>query len=172
MKIDVRSILAGEVSSIPISYTLPQSELPEFDDVTYSGDVRVDGRLTDNAGYMCLKLACTLDYGTRCARCLEPVSCTLAVDFEKTVCREGELQDRTSDDYLELKDGMLDVDEALLEEVILNFPTRQLCREDCRGLCPKCGANLNFESCGCQKKEIDPRLAPLLKFFENDKNDG
>ena len=54
------------------------------------------------------------------------------------------------------------------ELLFLGLPTRDLCREGCRGLCPKCGKNLNEGDCGCDRKEIDPRLAVLKKFLDTD----
>ena len=90
---------------------------------------------------------------------------TVNIDFEKTVCAEGDLQNTDNDDYVEIEDSMLDIDEALIEDMILNFPLKILCDEDCKGLCPKCGIDLNTGSCSCVTKEIDPRLAVLLKLF-------
>lgn len=168
MKLDLRRMLSGECDNIPISYTLDTSVLPEFDDVTYEPTAKVDGSLTNNGGYMRLALVCTIGYDAVCARCLKEVSNSITISFEKTVCEQGDLQNTENDDYVEICEGMLDVDEALIEDIILNFPLKILCREDCKGLCPKCGIDLNDSSCSCVLREIDPRLAPLLKFFDND----
>ena len=168
MKLDVRKLLTGECECIPIDYTLDSSVLPEFDDVVFEPEVHVSGKLTNNGGYMRLALLCSIAYDSICARCLKPVSDTIHINFEKTVCEEGDLQNTDNDDYVEICEGMLDIDEALIEDMILNFPLKILCDEDCKGLCPKCGIDLNTGSCSCVTKEIDPRLAPLLKFFDND----
>ena len=168
MKLDVRRLLTGECEQIPIDYTLESSVLPGFDDVTFEKTIAIKGKLTNNGGYMRLSLTSSISYDSMCARCLKPVSDTFNVDFEKTVCAEGDLQNADNDDYVEIEDGMLDIDEALIEDMILNFPLKILCNENCKGLCPKCGVDLNTGSCSCVTKEIDPRLAPLLKFFDND----
>ena len=55
----------------------------------------------------------------------------------------------------------LDLCEAVQEQVIMALPVRPLCREDCRGLCPVCGADLNEESCTCAEKTVDPRWKAL-----------
>ena len=168
MKLDVRKMLSGECDRIPIDYTLDSSVLPEFDDVKFEPSVHVSGELTNNGGYMRLALLCSIDYDAVCARCLKDVRDSININFEKTVCEEGDLQNEENDDYVEICDGMRDIDEALIEDIILNFPLKVLCKEDCKGLCPKCGIDLNEGSCSCVTKEIDPRLAPLLKFFDND----
>ena len=166
MKLDMRKILSGENDRIEIDYMLPDDSLPSFEDVVFPDGINVTGELTNTAGYMRLSLVCSVNYQTVCSRCLDPVNSTLRVDFEKTVCEEGGLQDTENDDYIEIKDGILDIDEAIAEDIILNFPQKHLCRMDCRGLCPKCGVNLNRTTCSCSTKEIDPRLAPLLNFLD------
>ena len=168
MELNVRKILSGEVNELDISYTLDKSVLPEYDDVKYTDDIKVKGKFTNNGGHMSLSLLCSLKYTANCARCLSYVDGEFSIDFYKTVCNEGELQNQDDDDYAEIHDGTLDIDEAIIESVIINFPTKILCSEECKGLCPKCGINLNTGSCTCVTKEIDPRLAPLLKFFDND----
>ncbi len=171
MKLDVRKLLTGECEQIDINYNLDSSALPEFDDVVFEPEVHVNGRLTNNGGYMRLSLVCSIAYDAVCARCLKPVSDVIDISFEKTVCEEGDLQNTENDDYVEIENGLLDIDEALIEDMILNFPLKILCDEDCKGLCPKCGIDLNAGICSCKTKEIDPRLAPLLKFFDNDDGD-
>ena len=64
------------------------------------------------------------------------------------------------DDYIVVENNVLDLDELVNEECQLFLPAKMLCKEDCKGLCQKCGKNLNYEKCECAK-EIDPRLAAL-----------
>ncbi len=170
MKLDVRPILSGETDRINIDYNLSSSDLPVINDVVFADNIHVTGEFKNTAGYMTLSLVCAIGYKSVCARCLKDLEGVLNVNFEKTVCEEGDLQNQENDDYIEITDCVIDVDEAIIEDIILNFPAKLLCVDDCKGLCPKCGVNLNTESCSCVTKEIDPRLAPLLKFFENNDN--
>ena len=64
------------------------------------------------------------------------------------------------------------MDEQLREQMEIEFPIRFLCKDDCLGLCSKCGKNLNEGECSCEKKEIDPRLLPLQKLLEEMKNNN
>ena len=61
------------------------------------------------------------------------------------------------------------LDEILIPELLLDMEMTVLCREDCKGLCPKCGKNLNDGDCGCDRREIDPRLAVLQEFLDRKK---
>ena len=72
------------------------------------------------------------------------------------------------DEYAVLDaDGMLNVDREIAETMMLLFPKKILCAEDCEGLCPKCGKPKRLGDCGCVTKEIDPRLAILQKLLDN-----
>ena len=64
-----------------------------------------------------------------------------------------------------LKGDELDLDEVLSTCFILDMETKFLCKEDCKGLCPSCGKNLNLGPCGC-RKEIDPRFAVLEQLLD------
>ena len=171
MIVDVAPLLRGEVNRLEIDYTLSPEQL---DGIEFDSDARVIGCITDNAGYMRLVLKAELGYHGECARCLAPVDGVFSLDFERTVVTEGTLTeqqlDEMSDEYVVLNDGELDVDEALREELLLGFPTRLLCSEDCPGLCPKCGKPRRDGECGCTDKEIDPRLAILKTYFDKNQS--
>ena len=172
MVVDVAPLLRGEVKKINIDYILSTEQI---DGVSFE-DAHVVGVLTDNSGYMRLKLQATLFYHGECARCLAPVDGVFSLDFERTVTTEGPIDEERleelEDEYVVLKGHELSVDDALLEELALSFPTRLLCSEECEGLCPKCGKPKREGDCGCPTKEIDPRLAVLAKFFDSDKNEN
>ena len=68
--------------------------------------------------------------------------------------------------YILVPDGKLDLSQLALEDVFLSLPSKLLCSEDCKGICPQCGKNLNEGPCDC-KKEIDPRLAALLDLLDS-----
>ena len=71
-----------------------------------------------------------------------------------------------NDEIVLLENGQVDAGELAREAFILGMDTKTLCSEDCKGLCPRCGADLNVGPCSC-KKEVDPRLAVLAKLLEN-----
>ena len=170
MIIDVSPMLRGEVAKIEIDYML---EAESLWGVKFPEKAHVTGQLTDNAGYMRLILKTEIAYEGECARCLAPVAGVFSLDFERTVAAEGMLTDEqiedNVDEYVILSGKELDVDEQLREELVLSFPQKLLCDEDCEGLCPKCGKRRADGPCGCPEKEIDPRLAVLKNFFDEEK---
>ncbi|AEU38645.1 YceD family protein [Granulicella mallensis] len=103
-----------------------------------------------------------------CARCVEPVEQFLSGDFD-LIFRPGGVdnqpgehaitEDETEIGYYE-ESGLL-LEDAVREQVLLALPGRTLCREDCKGLCPQCGANRNTAPCGCEERPVDLRWHAL-----------
>lgn len=172
MKLDLRPLLAGE-RLLEIDYELPLDIHTE--DTTsflwgtrFPSPLKVKGNITNTAGYMRMTLSLSADYIAQCARCLAPVEGQFSLNLEKTVAPKnllGDITDDKLDDYAIIEDGFLDMDEQLLEQLEMEFPLRFLCKDDCKGLCQRCGKNLNEGSCSCSQKEFDPRMEPLRKLL-------
>ena len=102
----------------------------------------------------------------QCARCVEEYPLPLARQFsvilkpQRTLGRELELNHEELEASF-YSGEMIDLSALVREQTLLALPSQPLCREDCRGLCAQCGANLNLESCTCQPAWRDPRLAIL-----------
>ena len=106
----------------------------------------------------------------QCSRCLDKVTETVeTVITEQLLYAKdaylynhlavGELEEQF---YLYSND-LFDISEIIRESILAALPMKILCRDDCRGLCLKCGQNLNRGQCQCDTTEIDPRLAILAK---------
>ena len=105
-----------------------------------------------------------LTFRTCCDRCLTEVSTVLGLDFNRLVTAPG-VEDEEADD-LEFMDGyQLDVEAFIHNEILVNWPAKILCRDDCKGICPKCGQNLNIRDCGCDTFVPDPRMAVIQDIF-------
>ena len=174
MKLDLRALLADECRTLPVQFELElesarKNHFSGLNDVRFVTPLSVLGTITNTAGYIRMSLTLSVDYIASCARCLEDVSGSFSFDVERTVVTPdmtvGLSEDRI-DELVVVEDGFLDVDELLLEVLELSIPFRFLCREDCLGLCSKCGKNLNAGKCACETKEFDPRLEPLRRLLE------
>ncbi|HEX8249720.1 MAG TPA: DUF177 domain-containing protein [Pyrinomonadaceae bacterium] len=103
-----------------------------------------------------------------CTRCLRGVTHQLDTPFkaafvtEENYTSEREAEVRRDDLDVSIYDGeKIDLTDLVREQILLDLPTQILCREDCRGLCQRCGANLNEVNCDCEETETDPRWAAL-----------
>lgn len=169
MKLDIGALLRGETRLIEFDYMLAPESV-RF--VTFNGDAHVVGKVTDNGGYIRLMLNAKVPFTAECARCLAPVNDVFSLDMELTVAVKGSVSDKeleeNMDEYAVAEDNCIDIDDQVREAIIIDFPMRFLCREDCPGLCPKCGKRLADGDCGCsRKKEIDPRYASLQKIIDS-----
>lgn len=114
--------------------------------------------------YFNSKLRGTLS--TQCHKCLKPTDFEVDTDFDLIVQRgeAGVSEDSsyTHDEYIFIPIGQQDItlDQYIYENLVINIPMRILCNEQCRGLCPECGADLNIEPCSCNQ-ETDPRWNAL-----------
>lgn len=174
MKIDLRSLLAGEIHTLPLSFSLCMKETDNPSDplygVAFPGPAEAEGKIVNSAGYIRLTLSVSVPYEAPCARCLAPVDGLFRLQVERTVLSPRQAEEAgedTEDEYLVTEDGFLDMDDLLVDLISLNFPFRILCRDDCRGLCPRCGKDLNAGPCSCDTKTQDPRIAkPLQALLE------
>jgi len=114
-----------------------------------------------------------------CSRCLEPFRMPVDASFDLRFLPASEMaaddEREVQDDDLDTsyyRDDQIDVNELLREQFYLALPMKPLCRDDCKGLCPYCGTNLNLEQCECQVRWEDPRLAGLKALMNRDKDNA
>lgn len=174
MKLDLRPLLAGECRALRFRFPLdPPDGTKDPGSILYGvcfpSPPEASGEVVNSAGYMRLRLDLSLDFVAPCARCLADVAGTYRFNFEKTVATP-EMLDGLDEDKIDgfavVEDGFLDLDEPAYSLLLSEFPSRVLCEEDCRGLCPVCGCDLNERSCSCKTRETDPRLSPLSAVLE------
>lgn len=103
-----------------------------------------------------------------CDRCLEPVSYPIKLDFNEELDLNRTEEERVEmlNEQPYIKGYNLDVEQLLSNELLLNLPMKILCSEDCRGICNRCGANLNQRTCSCDQSSPDPRMSRIQDLFQ------
>ena len=107
-------------------------------------EVRVTGKLRNVVGVMTFRATVSGIYIGQCDRCLEDAVIPLQSEL-KTVLT----LDSSEDESVSVEDGRIDLELTAYDALVLELPIKILCKEDCRGLCPSCGKNLNSGDCGC-----------------------
>mgnify|MGYP005831263257 CR=1 FL=1 len=132
----------------------------------YRGAVTVRGGVNRIGGEVYVRVRVSGRVQATCDRCLSPFERVFAEDCLWIFTPESELLDQDQEDVYPLAPGQMEINIArqVRETLIVILPIKMLCSEQCKGLCPHCGANLNFETCTCNFEEIDPRWAKLAKF--------
>ena len=143
MKLDTAELFKNE------GYTVPLEGEIDYSGVDYFGDrpfrtAHVAGKAENRGGIVSLRLDVLMEVETSCARCLKPIAFTKKADD-------------ASESYTVVDGRTLDLFDVVLSAVLLDIDMVFLCREDCKGLCPVCGADLNEGMCDCGKNDQEDR---------------
>lgn len=161
MFIALESLLGGGIELIELDYEFDFSK-EEYNGVfPFTTPVKLLGKITNKAGVAEIDAVASFDFTLPCDRCAAETTKRFEVPVKHGLV--SSLNDDDNDDYIVVENMQLELDRLTLEDIYLFLPTKFLCRDDCKGLCSKCGTNLNEKSCDC-KKDIDPRLEILLSF--------
>lgn len=166
MKIDLNNLFNGSENEIKINHLFDLSDLIYSTYAPIKDGVAVKGRLFSKADVVYLDVNISFKFSGFCDRCAEKLQKDFSFDVKKIVVEKLQ-NEKDDDDYIVVKNRVLDLEELVNEEVSLNLPSKILCREDCKGLCAQCGANLNVSKCDC-KKDVDPRLSALLQLLDEE----
>ena len=159
MLYQLKPLFMGEKESLPIDCEMDFSGLEYQNGRPFPHPVRVKGEIAVSADIVTLQVTASTRTEGRCDRCLTAFGRDMTVPIERILV--SSLNNEENDDFVLLENYQLPLDDLVEEELILNLPSKNLCRKDCRGLCPQCGKNLNEGLCGCRSDTTDPRLEVL-----------
>jgi len=160
LKINVGFLLAAGVGNHHDSaFDVPTVKVADDLTVDY---VRGPIRLSRTAAGILVQGQLEVGITGECYRCLDDVTQNVTIPVEELYAYPP----TSTSEFSVLEDAVLDLAPLLRAEVMLASTNGVLCREDCKGLCPECGTNLNYDTCDCASNAIDPRLAGLKNFLK------
>lgn len=164
MVVDLKHIFVNDDSSLPLKYALDLSDVDYMGEYPLKKPVEIVGEIFNKASLVRLEAEITFEFDASCDRCGTRTAKrhTLKVSKSLATSIDGE----ESDTIITVPDMKLNLDELIYAETVSNLPMKHLCDENCKGICSKCGKNLNEGECGCPKKEIDPRLEALADLLK------
>ena len=165
MILDLKRIFATENSVLEVNHSLDMSDVDFMGNYPLKDPIKITGLVSNKASVVSLNLNIEYTFAAPCDRCGVFAQHNHTVIIDKLLATAIERQE--SDTIITVPDMKLDVDEFVYSEVILDLPSKHLCNEDCKGICFKCGKNLNEGECGCNTREVDPRLAKLMELLDN-----
>ena len=164
MKLNLREIIAIPGGSVSFACELDTEGLDFPSIVRYLSAPYAEGRVFNEAGVLRLEGEIRTEMLCICDRCAGEFETEKLMPLSAVIVEKND--DNADDPELFFLDGdEIDLDEILSTLFILDMDSKFLCREDCKGLCPKCGKNLNLGPCGCGK-ETDPRFAVLEQLLD------
>src|SRR5574344_1595440 len=165
IKINVADIMKSLVGSKELAYEVTPEELEiSSKDLEVVGPVRFTGTITNAGDVLLLQGKVTATVKRVCGRCLEEFTATSTAEVLEKYYPAGTVA--TEADALVYEGDLVDVAAALRESLVLAEPLQVLCKEDCKGLCPVCGANRNLHPCTCDTTRLDPRFSALKELLK------
>ena len=164
MLFDVRPILHTPGKRLEFQFEMDLSDMEFGGRCPVSRPVQVDGEVRNSADVLELSLRARTTLDCTCDRCAKAFRREKEISYDCLLAEEKQNED--NEDIVLLEQGeFVDAEDLARTAFILGMDTKTLCSEDCKGLCPRCGADLNLGPCSC-KKEVDPRLAVLAKLLD------
>ena len=164
MILDLEPIFNNEGMVREFDYELDLSSQELSGTKPFVSPVRVSGSVGNYTGIVEMRAKADFVLELCCDRCAKPISVAQKVDIFHTLVTH--LNDEANDELLLVNELRFDLDPLVTEDIFLSLPSKFLCKKDCKGVCPRCGKDLNMDSCSCEK-EIDPRLAALKQLLDN-----
>ena len=164
MLIDCKRLLEVDGETISFHHSL------DLSDRTYGGNhpfrepVELNGTVQNRSGVSTISYEAVFVLHMECGRCLTAIDLPQTLRFEHVVVKQAYSEDR--DDLVVAANGILSLDDLAADDILLQLPSKVVCKPDCKGLCEQCGKNLNLGPCGCSHHEVDPRLAVLKRLLD------
>ncbi len=164
-EINLEPLFNGASAPLQINHTLDLSDIEISNEKPMTSPCKIEGEIKNETDIVSIHAKITVLYSGSCDRCAKEVTKEFTIPMEHTFVTE--LNDNQNDEFILVPTMRFDLEGLATEDVLLYLPNKFLCIEDCKGICPQCGKNLNDGPCGC-KKEIDPRLKALQSLLEDE----
>ncbi|MGN0490127.1 YceD family protein [Ruminococcus sp.] len=164
MLFELKSVFQNEGEEKQVNYKLDIADIDIDGVCPFRTPIDVTATAKNRASLVSLTIRACFSYSRSCDRCSTDFTREMDMLFEHKLAQT--LVDDGNDDYIETPDFKLELDDIVISDILLSLPQKNLCKDDCKGLCQICGKNLNEGDCSCDKREIDPRLEMLKQFMD------
>lgn len=164
MLFELKSVFQNEGEEKQVNYKLDIADIDIDGVFPFRTPIDVTATAKNRASLVSLTIRACFSYSRSCDRCSTDFTKEMDMLFEHKLAQT--LVDDGNDDYIETPDFKLELDDIVISDILLSLPQKNLCKDDCKGLCQICGKNLNEGECSCDKREIDPRLEMLKQFMD------
>lgn len=150
MLMQIKKVLNVPGTVEPFDFTVSEERLAQISGYVFHSPVRVTGQIDNHAGLVTLRFTVAFSLLVTCDRCLKETVQEFAYEESHTVVRRVESEEE-ADNYCLAKHESIDPEEIAVNDMLLELPTKMLCREDCKGLCPVCFCDRNETNCNCME---------------------
>ncbi len=164
MLLDLKKVFQNIGEKLEVEKELLMNDI-EIDSIRpFKEPVKIKVVAFNRASLVRLDIQADFAYSRPCDRCLDEVTTNMHFEFHHNLV--ASLNEENNGDYIETPDFKLDLDELAITDILLQLPGKYLCSDDCKGLCIKCGQNLNKAECGCDRGLADYRLEKLKQLID------
>lgn len=164
MVLNLKDVFLNDGEKVETRFTAELKPITLDGIYPFDSDATVEAVAENRLGFVSLVIHASFVYSRPCDRCGKDMKRKLEYTFNHRLV--SGLSDSEDDDYIEVPDFELELDDLTVSDILLELPGKYLCSEDCLGLCPDCGCNLNSGECDCRKKSVDPRLEILKQLID------
>lgn len=164
MVLNLKDVFLNDGEKVEAQFTVELKPITLDGIYPFDSDASVLAKAENKLGFVSLTLDTSFVYSRPCDRCGKAMKIELSFSFDHRLV--AGLSDSEDDDYIEVPDFELELDDLVVSDILLDLPGKYLCSETCKGLCPDCGCNLNEGECNCRKGNIDPRLEILKQLID------
>ena len=161
--IELEPVFNNEGLTKPLDFSLDMSNVEYNGEFPFKTPVYIKGEVKNSTGIVTVSAKAEFTLNLTCDRCAVNFDRTFSVPCEHVLVTE--VNDENNDELIVVESLHFDLEPLVTEDILLSLPTKVLCREDCLGICHRCGKDLNEGSCDCEK-EFDPRWDALLQFTD------
>ena len=163
--VELEPVFNNEGTALPLDFTVDMSDCDIYGGKPFRSPVHVTGEIRNSTGIVSIKAKAEFTLDLTCDRCAASFDRTFSTPIEHVLVTE--LNDEDNDEVIVVDSLRYDAEPLVREDILLSLPTKVLFRDDCLGICPRCGKDLNDGPCDCEK-EYDPRWDALLQLTQED----
>lgn len=174
MKINVSKIktISGKTMDVELTETIPELSMDE-ENIKLLSPLKFSGKIENLGDRLMVSGEISTTVKLLCSRCAEAMAYALNAPFSEFFTNHKKVMDDDQEEEISLFSGdEIDITLHLARAILLELPMKAICQEECQGLCPGCGVNLNQTECQCSGEEIDPRLMALKKLIKPRSTEG
>ncbi len=165
VRLDVSQIAGHKGASMPVEFSCALENVGDYPDVVkFLEPVEWKGQVTNTEGIFVVEGTVKTKVEMSCSRCLTPVAVDVFFKIDEKFSNTGSLDEETET----FSGDSIDLAQVIKKGILFSLPMKVVCREDCAGLCPVCGKNLNEGDCGCDTSYINPKFEGLRSLFKVD----
>lgn len=166
MLISLKSLMSLPSGRMPFEYSIDLSNENVNYEFPFQAPIKVKGVIEDKSGAVFFDAEAQFTLTVHCARCMKEFTVDKTQQIHYLISTDDEENAQETDDMYYAGSDEIETDDIIVPDIIMDIDMAYLCKEDCKGLCPKCGCDLNETTCSCDTREIDPRLAKLAELLK------